>query len=98
MIISDSQIEALAESAKLEFNDKDKAKYRKDLDKLINSIELIKDVDASEVEPMINIHNTNNVFRDDIVENGNYDNNQDSALQNAPNVKDGFIVVPKLIE
>ena len=37
-----------------------------------------------------------NVFRDDVITNDDGEKNQDMLLENAPNKKDGFIVVPKM--
>ncbi len=98
MNISDKQIEELAEFAKIELNDNDKDKYKKDLDKLISSLDIVRNVDVRDIEPVVYVHDSQNVFRDDIIENDNYEKNQEVALKNAPNKRDGFIVVPKIIE
>jgi len=97
-MISDSRLESLAESAKIELNGKDKVSFKKDLDKLIKSFDILKDVETTDIKPMINVHDYRNVFRDDKVENNDYNKNQEVALRNAPNKKEGFILVPKIME
>ncbi|NMB44700.1 MAG: Asp-tRNA(Asn)/Glu-tRNA(Gln) amidotransferase subunit GatC, partial [Clostridiales bacterium] len=72
MNLQDSQIETLAEAAKIEIKDIDKNRFKKDLDGLISSLEILRELDAENIEPMINVHDYKNVFRDDIVENENY--------------------------
>ncbi len=98
MNLQDSQIETLAEAAKIEIKDIDKNRFKKDLDGLISSLEILRELDAENIEPMINVHDYKNVFRDDIVENENYQANQEVALKNAPKKKDGFVLVPKIME
>ncbi|NLJ90191.1 MAG: Asp-tRNA(Asn)/Glu-tRNA(Gln) amidotransferase subunit GatC [Clostridiales bacterium] len=97
-MISDSRLESLAESAKIELIGKDKVSFKKDLDKLIKSFDILKDVETTDIKPMINVHDYRNVFRDDKVENNDYNKNQEVALRNAPNKKEGFILVPKIME
>lgn len=98
MIITDEQIKILADYAKLDIEKNELEKLQKDLSQVVESFEIIKEVDTSDLEPMIDINQLKNVFRQDIVENDNMEDNQVFALKNAPNKKDGFFVVPKILE
>ncbi len=98
MIITDEQIKILADYAKLDIEKNELKKLQKDLSQVVESFEIIKEVDTSDLEPMIDINQLKNVFRQDIVENDNMEDNQVFALKNAPNKKDGFVVVPKILE
>ena len=51
-------------------------------------------LDTSEVEPMSHIFQDENVFREDVVTNGD---NKEAMLANAPKAKEGQYQVPKTI-
>lgn len=96
--VTDKQMEQLADFAKLELSKDEANKLKIDLGEMIDKIKIIKDVDTRGIEPMINVNSNNIAYRDDIVENKNLKENQDSALRNAPDTRDDFIVVPKILE
>ena len=96
--VTDKQMEQLADFSKLELSKDEANKLKIDLGDMIDRIKIIKDVDTKGIEPMINVNSYNIVFRDDIVENKNLKQNQDLALRNAPDTRDDFIVVPKILE
>lgn len=98
MNITDKQIEQLADNAKLELNKAEKNNLKSELNKIITSLEVIKDLDTSGIQPLISVNEIKNVFREDSVQNDNYDKNQELALKNVPNKKDGFVVVPSILE
>lgn len=98
MTITDKDFDQLADYGKLEINERDKAKLKTELNKIITSLEIIKEMDTTDVEPMVYVNDITNVFREDLVENNDYNKNQKLALKNAPSHKDGFISVPKMID
>ena len=55
----------------------------------------LNELDTTGVEPMSHVFPVNNVFREDVVMNG--DDSED-MLKNAPAVKDGSYKVPKTVE
>ena len=54
----------------------------------------LDELDTSEVEPMSHIFQDENVFREDVVTNGD---NKEAMLANAPKAKEGQYQVPKTI-
>ena len=56
--------------------------------------EKLDELDTSEVEPMSHIFQDENVFREDVVTNGD---NKEAMLANAPKAKEGQYQVPKTI-
>ena len=52
-------------------------------------------LDTSNVEPMSHIFPVNNVFREDVVVNGD---DRENILANAPEERGGAFVVPKTVE
>lgn len=94
-IISDETIENVGILAKLELSDEEKEKAKSDMGKMLDYIDKLDELDTSEVDPMSHVFPVNNVFREDIVINGN---DRENILKNAPEQNDGAFVVPKTIE
>lgn len=93
-IISDETIEYVGILAKLELNEQEKEQAKKDIGEMLDYIDKLNELDTSAVEPMSHVFPVNNVFREDVVENG--DGREDS-LANAPERKEDSFVVPKTI-
>ena len=62
---------------------------------MLDYIDKLNELDTSNVEPMSHVFPVNNVFREDVVTNGD---DRESILKNAPEEKDGAFVVPKTFE
>ena len=69
-IISDETIEYVGILAKLELSPEEKEAARKDMAEMLDYIDMLNNLDTSGVEPMSHIFPVNNVFREDVVENG----------------------------
>jgi len=52
-------------------------------------------LDTTDVEPMSHVFPMQNVFREDVVTNGD---TREAILKNAPQEKDGMFVVPKTFD
>ncbi len=96
MDITNKEVEQLAALSKLEICEEEKHELVSDIDEMVKSFKVIKEADTEDIEEMINVHQFSNVFRDDVITNDDGKKNQDMLLENAPNKKDGFIIVPKM--
>ena len=94
-IISDETIEYVGILAKLELSDEEKEQAKKDMANMLDYIDTLNELDTSGVEPMSHVFPVNNVFREDVVTNGD---DRDEILANAPEAKEGAFVVPKTFE
>ena len=94
-IISDETIEYVGILAKLELPDEEKEQAKKDMANMLDYIDTLNELDTSEVEPMSHVFPVNNVFREDVVTNGD---DRDEILANAPEAKEGAFVVPKTFD
>ncbi|MBE5921396.1 MAG: Asp-tRNA(Asn)/Glu-tRNA(Gln) amidotransferase subunit GatC [Lachnospiraceae bacterium] len=94
-IISDETIEYVGILAKLELSAEEKEQAKKDMGSMLDYIDKLNELDTSDVEPMSHVFPVNNVFREDIVVNGD---DRESILANAPGEKDGAFIVPKTVE
>ncbi len=90
-IISDETIEYVGILAKLSLSDEDKENAKKDMGAMLDYIDKLSELDTSEVEPMSHVFDVQNVFREDVVTNGDL---SEQVLANAPEMKDGMYMVP----
>ena len=93
--ISDETIEYVGILAKLELSGEEKEQAKKDMESMLDSVDKLNELDTDGVEPMSHVFPVNNVFREDIVTNGD---DREEILKNAPERKDGAFVVPKTVE
>lgn len=94
-IISDETIDYVGILAKLELSEEEKEAAKSDMGKMLDYIDKLNELDTTGVEPMSHIFPVQNVFREDVVVNGD---RSAAILQNAPGEKDNMFVVPKTFD
>ena len=82
--ISDETIEYVGILAKLELSDEEKEQAKKDMETMLDYIDTLNELDTEGVEPMSHVFPVNNVFREDVVTNGD---GHEATLANAPAAK-----------
>jgi len=93
--IDDEMIDYVGILAKLELNEKEREEARNDMEKMLDYIDKLNELDTENVEPMSHVFSDTNVFREDEVTNG-YD--RDNILSNAPESDKGMFTVPKTFD
>ena len=93
--ISDETIEYVGILAKLELSEKEKEEAKADMEKMLDYIDVLNELDTDGIEPMSHVFPVHNVFREDVVTNGD---DRDNMLANAPEERDGQYQVPKTVE
>ena len=93
-IIDDETMENVCILAKLSLSEEEKEKAKAEMQKMLDYVEKLDELDTSEVEPMSHIFQDENVFREDVVTNGD---NKEAMLATAPKAKEGQYQVPKTI-
>lgn len=93
-IISDDMIEYVGILAKLELSDSEKAGAREDMERMLDYIDTLNELDTEGIEPLSHVFPVHNVFREDVVTNG--DGSEDT-LKNAPVRAERSFKVPKTI-
>lgn len=94
-IISDETIEYVGILAKLELSEEEKEQAKKDMGKMLDYIDKLNELDTTDVEPMSHVFSVDNVFREDVVTNGD---DREQMIANAPQKKDGTYMVPKTFD
>lgn len=87
-VISDETIEYVGILAKLMLSDEEKEQAKKDMGSMLDYIDKLGELDTTDVEPMSHVFPVNNVFREDVVTNGD---DRDNIIANAPEEKDGSL-------
>mgnify|MGYP001060419531 CR=1 FL=1 len=94
-IISDETIEYVGILAKLELSDEEKERAKSDMGRMLDYIDKLGELDTTGVEPMSHVFPVQNVFREDMVINGD---TREELLSNAPQHKDGMFMAPKTFD
>jgi aspartyl-tRNA(Asn)/glutamyl-tRNA(Gln) amidotransferase subunit C len=94
-IISDETMEYVGILAKLELSPEEKEAAKADMGRMLDYIDKLNELDTQGVEPMSHVFPVNNVFREDVVTNGD---DRENMLANAPEKHDGQYQVPKTVE
>lgn len=93
--IDDEMIEYVGILAKLSLSGEEKEKAKKDMEEMLDYIDTLNELDTGGVEPMSHTFPVYNVFREDVVTNGD---EREKMQANAPKLKNGGFVVPRTVE
>jgi len=88
-------IRKIAHLARLEFNEEKEQEMLQDLNKILNWMDQLRELDTEQVEPLVHMSEEVNVLRDDVAQNTVA---HDEALLNAPKKDSDYFRVPKVME
>lgn len=95
MEVTDELIDNLARLSRLQFNEQEKEDIKKDLQRMIQFVDKLNEVDTTGVEPLLHMSEVVDRYRADQVEGSM---NREEALENAPLADKQFFKVPKVIK
>lgn len=90
--ISNHTVDSIAALAKLELSEAEREQAKQDMENMLDYIDKLNELDTDGVEPMLHVFPLQNVFREDVVTNGD---DSENMLQNAPQSRDNMVVVPE---
>lgn len=88
-------VEKLAGLARLEFDEQEKEIIKKDLQRMIEFVDKLNELDVKGVEPLLHMSDVVNVLREDRVEGSIA---REEGLKNAPDTDGIYFKVPKVIK
>ena len=94
MPVTVKDVEYIAGLARLEFSDEEKQKFTHQLNRILEYVEKLNELNTDAVEPLSHVIDLKNRFRDDVVKPGL---GTEEALKNAPSRTEKFFKVPKVI-
>jgi len=86
-------IERLENLSMLEVGNKEE--MAKNLSEIVEFVEMLNELDTENVDATFNVLNASTPLREDVVKEENI---IDEVLAYAPKAKDGYFIVPKIIE
>lgn len=94
-MISKIDVEYIAKLAKLSFSDEEEKTLIDDLNKILDNMEKLNELNVDDINITVNPYYIENKYREDEVEESF---TLDMVLKNAPDSQSQYIVVPKVIE
>ncbi len=85
----------LAQLSRLNISDDEISHFEKEIEKILDYVELLQSVDLENIEPTYQVTGLQNVMRADEVQD--YGVTPEELLQNAPGIEDGHIKVKRMI-
>lgn len=95
MSVDNITVDKIAELAKLEFNDEAKESIKSDLNKMLNFVDKLSELDTENVDPLVYMLEEYPELRMDEVKEHS---SQKNALKNAPHKDSDYFKVPKVIK
>ncbi len=95
MSIDEKTAAKVAKLARIKVENKDLPALAEEFSTILGFIEQLNEVDVEGVEPMTSVTPMRLKRRVDVVSDGGY---QDKVLANAPDAREGFFAVPKVVE
>jgi len=93
--INEELIDQLAHLARLEFDQQAKQNILNDLNRILDYIDQLNELDTSNIEPLIYLTPNQNILREDEVKEVL---KKEDALANAPKKDSDYFRVPKVIQ
>ena len=88
-------VDKIAALSKLEFKDKEKAMIINDMNKMLEFVDQLKELNTDQVAPLIHMSEEINILREDeVVETIS----QEDALKNAPSKDSTYFKLPKVMD
>ncbi|MBR1915224.1 MAG: Asp-tRNA(Asn)/Glu-tRNA(Gln) amidotransferase subunit GatC [Alphaproteobacteria bacterium] len=95
MAIDNNMVKQVAFLARLKIEDSKLESTKEEFNKILNWVEQLSEVDTSNVEPLVSVHEGFVKARADEVTDGHI---KDEILKNAPMQEFGYFAVPKVVE
>jgi aspartyl-tRNA(Asn)/glutamyl-tRNA(Gln) amidotransferase subunit C len=95
MSVDQATVRRIARLARIRISDNEVPKLEGELNRILDWIELLGEVDTVNVEPMTSVVNMQMRKREDAVTDGGY---PDRVTANAPQSDDNLFMVPKVVE
>ena len=95
MSVDNDTVKKIARLARLHVAEDKRDALAGELNAILSWIEELETVDTDNVEPLANVTGHSLPIRDDVVSDGN---KQEQVIANAPESTSGFFVVPKVVE
>lgn len=94
MLVDEEKIKHIAKLSKIELKKNELVELSKQVEQILEYVEQLDEI-KDDIEPLDNLTGNFNKLREDVVVEFN---NKEQILKNTPKSKDGFILVPKVLD
>ena len=94
MKLDKNMVKRIADLSKLEFTSDETTAILKDMNQMLEFIDQLKELDTTNIEPLIHMTEDENVLREDDAISGA---SQQEALKNAPSKDSTYFKIPKVL-
>lgn len=94
IVIDDAVMDNVEILAKLSLSCEERAQAMEKMQEILDYMEKLNELDTENVEPLVNLYDRGNVFREDQVQDNDI---KEMIVEGAPRKKDGQFMVPKTI-
>ena len=95
MDIDKKLVKKIATLSRIKIQEKEVEKFSKELSKIITWVEKLNEVETKNITPIANPSDIKIPLRKDEINDGK---NEDKVLENAPEKKAGYFIVPKVVD
>ena len=95
MEVNNKLIQDIAKLSKLKFDDSAEEKMKADLEKMLDFVDKLNEIDTEGIDPLIYMSEEVNVLREDKVTE---ETSQEDALKNAPEKDSDYFKVPTVFK
>ncbi len=95
MSVSEKDVHYIANLARLQVTEEEAKMYAKDMNNILEYMDLLNELDTSDVEPLEHVIDLDSRFRKDEAKEPV---SHEDALKNAPDADSDYFRVPKVIE
>ena len=94
-VVDDAVMENVEILAKLALTDEEREKAKEKMQEMLDYVDKLNELDTEGIEPLSHTFSMGNVFREDVVTNGD---DREAMRANAPRCKEGQYQVPKTVQ
>ena len=94
IVIDDAVMDNVEILAKLSLNNEERAQAMEKMQEILDYMEKLNELDTENVEPLVNLYDRGNVFREDRVQDNDI---KEMIVEGATRKKDNQYMVPKTI-
>ena len=95
MEVNNKLIQDIAKLSKLKFDDSAEEKMKADLEKMLDFVDKLNEIDTEGIDPLIYMSEEVNVLREDKVTEAT---SQEDALKNAPEKDSDYFKIPTVLK
>ena len=93
--VTKKELNKIAKLSKLSLSEAELKTHTKDINNILDYMDLLNEIDTSNVEELVNVHDTHSVLREDVTEKSIP---KEKVIENSPKSKGDYIEIPLVVK